>query len=221
MIEVALETSHRQASVAVRIDGRLEERLLSSESSHASDTLSELDKLLRATGATPGNIDAVFVGTGPGSYTGLRIGIATALGLARGAEAVLRGEPSGETLAWRELNPGEECVYLLDARQGELYFAHYRRLAKEVEVVSSPRVILPTELVELLPADGALFGDQRALELAGLEREIDSRFRWKVIPRAGALLELAGLRCQELGPQSFEDVEPLYLRPFQARIRKR
>src|SRR5688572_13321424 len=118
--EVALETSARAASVAVRHAGEVRAARLAPERSHASDLFPRLAELFEALGAAPGAIESVFVGTGPGSYTGLRVGIATALGLARGSGAKLVGVPSGETLAYERLAPGREAAWLLDARSGEL-----------------------------------------------------------------------------------------------------
>jgi len=221
MIEVALETSNRQASVALRSDGRVEEVSLDGEAAHASDALGALEVMMHAAGLDPREIDAVYVGTGPGSYTGLRIGIATALGVARGAEASLRGEPSGESLIWRELAAGEEGVYLLDARQSELYFAHYRRLEEDVEVLQAPVVLALEELRSRMPRGVAIFGDALALRLGGLEESAAASLRTDVVPRAVALLELASRRLHTFGAHRFEAVEPLYLRPFKARVRKR
>jgi len=221
MLEVALETSHRRASVALRTPEGVEEVALADDRSHASDALLVLERLLRAKGLDARELDAVYVGTGPGSYTGLRIGIATALGLARGAGAVLRGEPSGETLVWRELDAGEEGVLLLDARQSELYFAHYRRLEEDVEVLQAPRALTVEALRARLPANVTLLGDRSALALAGLEARGSTDLRTDVIPSAAALLELAGRRLEGSGAHGYEEVEPLYLRPFRARLRKR
>jgi len=221
MLSVALETSQRAASVAIAIDGAIEECLLSDDRAHASDCLSQLDQLLQAAGRDPAEIDAVFVGTGPGSYTGLRIGIATALGLARGARASLRGESSGEVIVHRELAVGSEGVHLLDARQNELYFAHYRRGSEDVEVLCPPCVLRPTELEQRLPSGVPIFGDASALELAGLGESSASQLRGACPPRAGALLELGSRRLETLGAHEFDAVEPLYLRPFQAKLRRR
>jgi len=221
MIEVALETSHRLASVALRTEAGLEEVQLEGDVAHASETLAALEEMMRAGGLDPREIDAVYVGTGPGSYTGLRIGIATAFGLARGAGAQLRGEPSGESLVWRALEAGQEGVYLLDARQSELYFAHYRRLEEDVEVLQAPMVLAPEELRSRMPEGVVVFGDPTALELSDLAAPASASVRPGTIPRAAALLELAGRRLESRGTQPFEEVEPLYLRPFKARVRKR
>lgn len=222
MIEVALETSFREASVAVRVDGQLAEASLDPEGAHASELLPRLDELLRAHGAEPRRIDAVFVGVGPGSYTGLRVGIATALGLARGAEAKLRGEPSAEVLLARELEPGQTGSYLLDARQDQLYFARYANEDGVLRELDAPRVLSPAEARAALRSDGGpIYCDAGAPLAAGLDGSLAARVRQGFFPRASALLELASKRLESLGPHAPQDVAPLYLREFQAKERRR
>lgn len=221
MLTLALETSHRRASVALRLGAESVEHHLDPERAHASDCLALFAKLIEEAGAKPQQIDRIVVGTGPGSYTGLRIGIATALGLARGASAELRGEASGEALMWRELEGGEEGVYLLDARQEELYFAHYRRTPTDVEVLTAPTVITPSEVGERLSPTAKIFGDAKALEIAELDEQARERFVDVPPPSAAALLELGSQRFETLGPQEFDQVLPLYLRPFKAKTRRR
>lgn len=219
MLAVALGTSARPASVAFARDGTRRSVVLENDRAHASDLLPTLAALVEELGARPSDIDAVLVGTGPGSYTGLRVGIATAAGLARGAGAVLRGVPSGESLVHAELSPGEEAAVVLDARQGELYFAHYRRTADGVEVVRAPCVLRHDELRAALPEDVVLLCDASVVRSAGLEGR--ARLREDRVPNAASLLELGLTRLRELGPQAPQDVAPLYLRPFAAKPRKR
>lgn len=221
MLIVALETSARPPSVAVSLGGRRVSVALAPDRPHASDLLSVLDRLLRSLGARPADIGAAIVGTGPGSYTGLRVGIATALGLSRGSAALLLGVPSGETVAFAELAPGAEGVALLDARQGELYYAHYRRTADEVETVRAPCVVTAEELALLLPQDIPIFGDVAAADAAQLTPAQRTRLHPQAMPRADALLELGAARLERSGPHSPAAVEPLYLRPFAARQRRR
>ncbi len=218
---VALETSGRAPSVAVRRGDREASRDLETERAHASDLLPTLDALLREVGGRPAEIGAVLVGTGPGSYTGLRVGIATALGIARGSGARLRGLPSGETLCFAELRPGEEGTVLLDARAGEVYLARYRRTADEIEVVRAPCVLPVAEVVGAVEEAGPIFGDREAIEAAGALAPLGPRFHAGVRAHARALLALGTKRLERLGAQAPSDVAPLYLRPFAVRARRR
>lgn len=221
MLLVALESSARAASVAVDHDGRTAAATLHAERAHASDLFPELERLLAEVGASPRAITGVLVGLGPGSYTGLRVGLATALGLARGCGAALRGVPSGEALAFGRLRPGEEAVQLLDARSQQLYFAHYRRTADDVDVLRAPCVLQPGELAALLPDGVPIFADASAADAAQLGARERERTRFGLAPDARDLLVLGARRLARLGGQPLDTVEPLYLRPFAAQTRRR
>jgi len=218
---VALETSARAASVAVRAGSRAAQVDLAPGRAHASDLLPALDGILRELGVDARNIAAVLVGTGPGSYTGLRVGIATALGIARGCGAALRGVPSGETLCFGELEPGEEAAVLLDARAGEVYFAHYRRTEDEVDVLREPCVLRPSEVAPLLPRSGPIFAEAEVAGAAGIGAADRDRLHPGTVPQARSLLALGMARLEHHGPQSAAEVRPLYLRPFAVRSRRR
>ena len=204
MTAVALETSSRRGSVAVFHDGVIREAMLANERAHASDLLPRLDELLAEVGAPPvarAGLDAVVVGTGPGSFTGLRVGIATALGLARGTGAALRGVPSFEALAYAELQAGATATILRDARSGVVYLARYRRAEGDVETIVAPSIAPVEEAKERVPSGETVLGDA-------------------IAPRAGALLELGLRRLERHGAQPPEDVEPLYLHAFTVRRRR-
>lgn len=223
---IAIESSTRVASIAVSFRGRTLESQLASERAHASDMLPSIDRALRELGATPKDIRAIVVGTGPGSYTGLRVGIATALGIARASGASILAVPSGETLAFGMLEPGAEALMLLDARSNELYFAHYRRTQDEVEVVVAPRVVVAADVPALVGSDSSalalpIFGDATVAEAAHLDDATRARLVADATPRAAALLALGIARLERGLRHRLEEVEPLYLRPFVATERKR
>ncbi|MCP3916367.1 MAG: tRNA (adenosine(37)-N6)-threonylcarbamoyltransferase complex dimerization subunit type 1 TsaB [bacterium] len=220
-VVVALETSVRAASIAVRRGERRAAATLEAERAHASDLLPRLEVLLHELGAKPSDIRTVLVGTGPGSYTGLRVGIATALGLARGSGADLLSLPSVEVLAYGALDVNAEGSVLLDARGGELYYAHYRRTDQDVEALQAPCVLAPNELGAHLPHTTPIFGDAGVARAAALDDPTRARLRTDMIPRAQDLLTLGERRLAVHGPTPKEAIEPLYLRPFAARTRRR
>lgn len=218
-IVCALETSARPPSVALRVGDEEHARELGEARRHASDLLPTLAVLLEECGVAPRDLELVCVGVGPGSYTGLRVGIATALGLARGAEAAVVTVPSVAALAYGALAPGEEGTVLLDARARELYVARYRRDEDDVTELLAPQVTTAQELD--LPTAGPILGDATVAEAAGLDVAQRARLVTGGTPGADAVLALGLARHAREGATPLEEVAPLYLRPFAATARKR
>jgi tRNA threonylcarbamoyl adenosine modification protein YeaZ len=102
------------------------------EREHARLIVTALDKLVAKAGAKRRDIAAIGVGIGPGSYTGLRVGVATAKGLARGLGVALAGFSSLAAMAYGGLHEGEEGVFALDARRGNVYAARFVKRAGEL-----------------------------------------------------------------------------------------
>lgn len=219
MIAVALETSGHPASIALAVDDRRFEEVLEGDRAHASDLLPALARLLDRAGVARDRLDHVFVGTGPGSYTGLRVGIATAMGLARGTGATALGIPSGESRTFAAVEVGEEATLLLDARQDELYVARYARTADGVEERLAPRIAPAAELRDLTPTSGVILCDEAIAKQLESEPDVRARVDTTSFPRASALLELGLERRARAGGAG--SIEPLYLRPFSAKPRRR
>ena len=219
MLLVALESSTRSPSIAVYADGELRAECLDGGRPHASDLLPCLEGILSSLERSPREITHVAVGTGPGSYTGLRVGIATAQGLARAADAELIGVPSLEALAFGELSPGEHGDLVLDARGGGLYHARYSRSQAGVSSLISPRVVPSEELDNILCDSSIAFLDQSLEVRAKTRAELQLIFG--LVPSAESILALAQQRIQNTDLGENEPILPLYLRPFEGRIRKR
>ena len=186
MLILAFDTATERATSALVDDGEV----LGERVSRASTLLADVDALLRQAGAHPREIDALAVGTGPGSFTGIRIGLAAAraLGLALGVTAA--GVSTLDALAAGA--PGATPV--IDAKRREVF-------------VPGPRAVAPVELQlepgALCVGDGAVrYRD--LFEQAGAEVPPDDDERH--LPRARFHAELA----RGFGP--VELVEPLYVR---------
>jgi tRNA threonylcarbamoyl adenosine modification protein YeaZ len=211
---LALETSARQGSIAVQRGADRLRADLGEARAHASDLVPALDRLVREVGGRPQDVSDVLVGIGPGSYTGLRVGIATAIGIARAAGARARGVPSGEVLAFGALDPGMSAIHLVDGRSGGFYLARYARTADEVDVLESPIVVGLDELPARLDGGVPILTDATTAAASGLAPEFLERARVDARPDARALLALGLARIDRLGPEPLEAILPLYLRAF-------
>jgi len=118
--------------------------------------------LLRGCGLTPANVDALAVAAGPGSFTGVRIGVAAAKGFAWGAQKPCRGVSTLEAMAWNASPTGELIVPAMDARRNQLYCAAFYRRGNGVERVLPDAALSIEELGERLreiPGGKLLVGD--------------------------------------------------------------
>lgn len=128
---LAFDTATRSCSVALTRGGLADGEVLASqtvalETTHSRRLLSSIDWLLREAEATIADVAAVAFGLGPGSFTGLRIGMATAKGLCHGADKPLIGIPSLDAIGCAVESDDLVCV-VLDARKHEVYRGFYRR----------------------------------------------------------------------------------------------
>tara|TARA_R110002072_G_scaffold59071_10_gene150528 strand:+ start:8679 stop:9386 length:708 start_codon:yes stop_codon:yes gene_type:complete len=211
---LALETSVRESSVALATPVGIRTAKLGTAAAHASDLLPEIARLIEEAGLAPANLDAIFVGLGPGSYTGLRVGIATALGLARGTGAELQGIPSVEALAGKHLVENGSVSVLLDARGGAAYHARYERDGSAWIERVAPRAIAVKSASAGLAEGDAILGDTTIADRANLTAEQRERLITDALPEATGVLERAALRFALEGALPAEQLEPLYLRAF-------
>lgn len=183
---LAFDTATDRATSALVDDGEV----LGERVSRASSLLADVDALLRQAGSRPGDVEALAVGIGPGSFTGIRIGLAAARGLALALGIPAAGVSTLDALAAGA--PGATPV--IDAKRREVF-------------VPGPRALAPAEL-EVVPGrtyvgDGAVrYRD--VFEHGGADVPADDDERH--LPRARFHAQLAG----EFGP--VELVEPLYVR---------
>lgn len=188
---------------------------------HATRLLGLVEEALAAAGVELSQVRRVAVGTGPGSYTGLRIGVATARGLAQAHGAQLVGVSSLRTLAEGAARSAGRaaCLAVLDARRGEAFAAAWR----DGEELLAPAAVSPSELQR---AAGKLPRPVLAVGEGAL------RFRQDIEP-AGATIPpdddpihrlSAAPMCRLAGaaePAAREAVLPAYLRLPDAEIARR
>ena len=108
------------------------------------------DKALDLARIRPKDLDALAVCIGPGSFTGLRIGISTAKGLAMALDLPAVGVSSLEALAFQAQCPAMTICPVIDARRGELFFAQYRPEKNGLTQISPPAAARPQQLLKFL-----------------------------------------------------------------------
>jgi tRNA threonylcarbamoyladenosine biosynthesis protein TsaB len=160
MLCLALDTSTTWGRFAVAEDGEvLRYQPYNVTGSYADALLPVVEDVLAAAGRARGDLDAVAVCRGPGSFTGVRIGVATAKGMAWSLGCALYAVSTLEAMAGAMLaaNPAHDwAAPVLDARRGEVFAAVYRRHGDWVEAVRPPAPAPPddwwTELLTAVPA---------------------------------------------------------------------
>ena len=230
MLLLALDTATTTCSAALLRDDRvLAEVHLHLPRVHAQHLTPLVDDLLTRTEQAPADVDAVAVSMGPGSYTGLRIGVSTAKGWALAHDAALVGVPTLEALAaqvrpWGR--PGDVVCALLDARRDDVYAAAYRLPPSPEETLdlhAGPEALdvadVPTTL--RLPADAGtvwLLGDGASKADPALRAHRTGPLRVVSTEHACPSAVWVG-RCarERLSRNETDDValfEPLYLKAF-------
>jgi tRNA threonylcarbamoyladenosine biosynthesis protein TsaB len=140
---LGIDTATLTAGIAVVDDDRVLAEVRHDSASRSADLLVAIDAVCRTAGVTPRDLDAIAIGAGPGSFTGLRIGMATAKGIAFAAHRPLWAVSSLAALAWDAQRPDAVVCAALDARRSEVYAGCYRGTA----ALAPERVIAPGELL--------------------------------------------------------------------------
>jgi tRNA threonylcarbamoyladenosine biosynthesis protein TsaB len=194
---------------------------------HARRLLGLIEEVLAATDGGWGQIDRLAVGVGPGTFTGLRIGVATAHALARARHLPLVGVSTLASLALaaRAADPAAEVLALIDARRGEAFAAAWgpREVPGGTPARLEPCVLSPEELDRTVRGmgEGVVCVGDGAIKFG----EILTRAGARVAP-AGAPLHLVSAleHCRlaaEVTPGATDDVQPAYIRVPDAELARR
>ncbi len=214
---LAIETATRTAGVAAWADGRVLAERRQTVTTHSEQLMVMVDATLREAGWTPRELDALVCGAGPGSFTGLRIGLATAKGLSFALGRPLALVSSLETLAARVA--GGRVAAVLDAYKGEVYAGVFEveggRPRVIVEEQAWPPARLTDELAQRAPL--VLVGDG-ALRYPSLLSAGVRMYDEDGAPRPGDLARLGALRLA--GGADDRLAGPHYLRPSEAELFK-
>ena len=225
---ILIETSTALCSAALAEDGVITSyRESSAPKAHASLTAVFIQEMLEEKGLTIADCDAVCVSKGPGSYTGLRVGVSTAKGLCFGSGKPLIAISTLDILVAQAQIPDnlKYIVPMVDARRMEVYAAVYEIAAQAGNDVrqiteTAPAIIDENSYSDILEKGKVLFIGDGAGKCADVIKHPNATFV-QCWPKASAMLEPAMKAYKE---KRFEDVayfEPFYLKEFVATVSKK
>ncbi len=217
MLILALESSAKAASAALyEGDKLLGMSLMHCGLTHSETLLPMAEELLRRTGRGMEGVDLVAVARGPGSFTGIRIGVATAKGLCWGGNTPCCGVSTLEAMAWQGAHlEGRLLCCVMDARRGQVYNGLFRAEGGRPLRLGEDRALSLDELLPELEEAPVLLGDG-ALLTAG---EMDRRgIAYTLAPEPVRIQSAWGvaLAAAHAPESAWGEPDPVYLRLSQA-----
>lgn len=223
MYILGIETSTRTGSVAiVSEDGVIAQYSLNIEVTHSERLMSTVDRVLTDTGFQMADMDGYAVAIGPGSFTGLRIGLAAVKGLALVTGKPVAAVPTLKALAWNLPYAAHPVCPMLDARKNEVYAATYRFEGTALvhvmaeEVISLSRLSGRISEKTLFTGEASRLFHKDILEIFG-DRALFAPIS-AILPSAAAVAEI-GLDMIKSGNQADPDsLTPMYIRRPEAEV---
>ena len=216
---LSIETSTTVCSVALT-DGKkvIATRKLLEDKSHASHLTILIREVLEESGRAMSDIEAIAISEGPGSYTGLRIGVSTAKGLCYALGVPLIGISTLKAMAYEvqaTSKPSALLCPMIDARRMEVYTAVYNSSLDELQA-PHPKILNQESFQETLGDASVLFfgnGSGKFKEVVSLS---NSEFIEDLSPSAWAVGVLAFQKLENNQVEDLAYFEPVYLKEFQA-----
>jgi tRNA threonylcarbamoyladenosine biosynthesis protein TsaB len=223
MYILGIETSTTTGSVAViSEDGVIAQYGLNIEVTHSERLMSTVDRVLEDTGLTIDKMDGYAVAIGPGSFTGLRIGLAAVKGLALVSGKPIAAVPTLKALAWNLPSAAHPVCPMLDARKKEVYAATYWFEGSALVHGMAEAVISLARLSDRISGTTIFTGEASHL----FRREIVNLFGDRalfaplsaILPSAAAVAEI-GMGMIKSGKQADPDrLTPMYIRRPEAEV---
>ena len=211
-----IETATKSCSVSLSSENKIiackEE--VNKQYSHAEKLTIFITELFKTQDFSIKDLDAIAVSKGPGSYTGLRIGISTAKGLCYALDIPLISVSTLKAMAFRMAQKEESDLYcpMIDARRMEVYNAFYNNTNKEIRGIQAD-IIEAHSYQKELDKKVLFFGDG-AQKCKQIIQHPNAKFLDDIFPSSKDMLEIANEKFSE---KIFEDVayfEPFYLKDF-------
>ena len=223
MYILGIETSTKTGSVAIVSEyGVIAQYSLNIEVTHSERLMATVDRVLQDTGFTMADMDGYAVAIGPGSFTGLRIGLSTVKGLALVTGKPVAAVPTLKALAWNLPYAAYPICPMLDARKHEVYAATYRFEGSALVYDMAEAVISLSRLSERISEKTLFTGEASHLFHKDIREIFGDRALFApltaILPSAASVAEI-GLDMMKSGKQADPDnLTPMYIRRPEAEV---
>jgi tRNA threonylcarbamoyladenosine biosynthesis protein TsaB len=216
---LAVETSSLAGGVALLDGDRLiAESLLDVSVTHSERLLATIDHVMAEARWAPRTLDGLAVAVGPGSFTGLRIGVSTVKGLAVALGIPIAAVPTLDAMAAALPCAALPVCPVLDARKGEVYASRYRWDGSGMQREWDYLAVAPAALALRLAEPTIVIGDGAAAVRSPWAREVPAPRR---VPSPACVGALGVERLRRRDTVVAAELEPLYLRPSEAELKRR
>ncbi len=221
---LAIDTSSMSATCAIIDDDRLlVEYILNHKLTHSQKIMPIIKEALDSCSLKPEDIDVFAVAKGPGSFTGLRIGVATVNGLAQATNKKVVGVSTLDALAFNLPYCEGIIVPIMDARRERVFTGIYKWTNGNLHIIKEQTALEVKELIEILrerPEKIILVGDGTLVYKEVLSEALGEKVifapRSANMARASSVAELAMSKAVEGKTESYFELIPDYLRESQA-----
>lgn len=223
MLILGIETATMTGGIALLDENRLiSEYTLNVRTTHNARLMPALDQMLKDSSVDKYEISGIAVSLGPGSFTGLRIGLATAKGLAMGLDIPLVGIPTLDALARNIPFSMYQVCPVLDAKKKEIYTSIFRYEDSELIRLTPYSVIPPDELIKQIHEKTIFLGDAVDAYKSLLFGKLGDMAIFAPdscrLPRAAIVAEMGLAKLKAGKYLDIASAEPIYIRPSDAEI---
>lgn len=214
---LAIDTATERCSVALLLEGRLIERSADTPRGHADMVLPMVESVLSEGGVRLAALDGLAYGRGPGAFTGVRIAVGVAQGLAFGASLPTVGVSDLAAVARQVAQPGETVLVCMDARMGEVYWSVFECASDGQILMRTPERVDPPDAVEERHVQ--VYAGTGFAAHPQLARNAQARLHSTVLPRAQDIAHLGLLELAAGRGVPADQAQPVYLRDQVATVK--
>lgn len=221
---LGIDSSGMVASAAIIMDDILvSEFTVNNKQTHSQTLLPMIDQVVKMSGLALGELDAIAVAAGPGSFTGLRIGASTAKGLGLALDKPIVAVPTLEGLAYRLAGMQGLICPMMDARRNQVYTGIYRCQPGELQVVAEQKATDIHDILQELSCyhePVTFLGDGVPVQMDTIAQEYTGAYQLAPIhlsrQSAAAVAALGQVYYEQGKTQTAAEHSPIYLRKSQA-----